>query len=252
MILSWISSKEVIGRILRNTKGVQAEYMDDILEWIPEALLKMKTVYSVESRSYKIELLNHQAKLPCRIEGLLCVSHHGQRLNYYDKGRIEHHPESAGFSVFKSTLPIYTSSGDIADENVAASRFPRDFVEVLKSECHPDAWYKVNGKFLESSIKCGELTVWVQEIPKDEEGNPLVPDNEYYGEAIYRYCRMMLIEAGYEDKIISHRDAVAMWTDAAGKAISDTCFPTPDQVESSIHRHLDNFFPDGSEFNNSW
>jgi len=36
MIVNWISSKEVVSRVMRNIKGVQAEYMDDILEWIPD------------------------------------------------------------------------------------------------------------------------------------------------------------------------------------------------------------------------
>lgn len=244
MILQWTSSNIVVSRILRNMKGVDADYMDDILEWIPEALLKMKTQYSLEARAYPIQIEHNQGKLPCKIEGLLCVLYNGHRLNYYDKGgKREHHPNSAGL-LFKSVIPIYTSSGDISAGDAGRSKFPTDVIVAMDTHCDPNNWYKVNGRYLETSVECGTLTTWIQEIPKDNDGYPLIPDNEYYLEAVYRYCRLMLIEAGYEDKVFNHAMAKAEWTDYAGKAISDTCFPTPDQVESSIHRHLDDYFPD--------
>ncbi len=244
MILQWTSSSIVVSRILRNIKGVDAAYMDDILEWIPEALLKMKTQYSLEVRPYEIQIEHYQGKLPCKIEGLICVMYNGYRLNYYDKGgKRQHHPNSAGM-LFKSTIPIYTSSGDLSQGDEGRSKFPTDVVTAMDTDCDEHSWYKVNGRYLETSVECGCLKVWVQEIIKDNEGYPLIPDNEYYLEAVYRYCRMMLIEAGYEDKIFNHTQATAKWEEYAGKAISDTCFPTPDQVESSIHRHLDDFFPD--------
>lgn len=244
MILQWTSSKIIVSRILRNMKGVGADYMDDILEWIPEAVLKLKTVYSLEVRPYCIQIEHNQGMLPCKIEGLLCVLHNGHRLNYYDKGkRREHHPNSASL-LFKSIVPIYTSSGDLSQGDEGRSKFPTDVIVAMDSPCDRDGWYRVNGRYLETSIECGNITAWVQEVPKDNEGYPLIPDVENYLEAIYRYCRMMLIEAGYEDKVFNHAQATQKWDDYAGKAISDTCFPTPDQVESSVHRHLDNFFPD--------
>ena len=297
MIVNWISSKEVVSRVMRNIKGVQAEYMDDILEWIPEALLKMKTQYSVSSRAYILPIVNHQAIIPTRIEGLLGVTYKGHRLQYNDKGNmIPHHPSSAGYSLFQSNIPIngpmtniqYSSSGDVIPA-ATNSAFPRDSVDMYKDDTdsqpvdgytdpnvlgyvnnpfprdtgvppslqdldlpwHPNAWYKINGKFLQTSLKYGEVKVWVQELPVDEESYPFIPDMELVKEAIYRYCRMMLIEAGFEDKVFSHDKAYLAWENAADRAITAMSFPTPDQVESSIHRHLDNFFPDGLESANS-
>lgn len=243
MILKWTSSKKVISRVLRNIKGMEAEYMDDLIEWIPEGLLKMKTNYSLEARRYPIQIEHYQGVLPTKIEGLLCVMYNGYRLNYYDKGgKREHHPDSAGL-LFQSINPIYTSSGELSQGDVGRSKFPTDVIVALDTSCDPEAYYRVNGRFIETSFDCGTIVAWVQELPKDEAGYPLIPDNEYVLEALYRYCRMMLIEAGYEDKVMNIGMATAKWEDAAGKAISDTCFPTPDQVESSVHRHLDDFFP---------
>ena len=154
MITNWTSSEEVVSRITRNMKGVQAEYMDSILEWIPEALLKMKTPYSVEARGHDVEIHHHQGRLPCRIEGLLCVLHNGHRLNYYDHGTRHHHPDSADEGLlFQSIVPIYTSSGDISAEDVGRSHFPTDVIVAMKSHHDPHAWYRMNGRFLETSIR---------------------------------------------------------------------------------------------------
>jgi hypothetical protein len=247
MIVGWISSETVVSRLYRNTKGIEATYNDDILEWIPEALLKMKTKQSLEVRPCVIQIDHNQGKLPCGIEGLLCVTLNGFKLNYYNNtdGRTEHHPSSLGYSLFRSINPIYTSSGDISAGDEGRSKFPTDVIVAWNMDCDEHNWYKVNGRFIQTSLRCGEITAWVQTIPIDENGYPLVPDNEFVHEAIYRYCRLMLIEAGYEDKIISHERAEMAWNRASIIAINDMTYPTPDQVESSIHRHLDDYFPDG-------
>ncbi|CAM6001148.1 unnamed protein product [Sphagnum balticum] len=87
----------------------------------------------------------------------------------------------------------------------------------------------MNGRYLQTSVREGWLTVWVQDIPRDEDYYPLIPTDEHVQEAVYRYCRMMLIEAGYEDKVFNHNMAVAAWDKASGQAISAMTFPTPGQ-----------------------
>lgn len=245
MITNWISSKTVVSRLYRNTKGIEATYNDDILEWIPEAVLKMKSKATLEVRPCIIDIEHNQGRLPCKIEGLICVTYNGRKLDYFDGGhRLRNHPDSAGQTLFHSVNPIYTSSGDLSAGDEGRSKFPTDVIVAWNMDYDPHAWYSVNGRYLQTSINCGQITVWVQDIPRDEEGYPLIPGTEFVQEAIYRYCRMMLIEAGYEDKIISHDKAVYMWNQAALIAINDMTYPTPDEVESSVHRHLDNFFPD--------
>lgn len=253
MILQWGTSGTVISRIYRNIKGIEAEYNDDILEWIPEALLKMKTKYSLEYKPYAIEVVQNQAKLPCKIEGLIGVSYKGRPMAYNDgHGTHKHHHNSAGVSLFQSLNPIYTSSGDISAGDEGRSHFPTDVIVMFDRDCWEEHWYKMNGRYLQTSVKEGWISVWVQDIPRDENYYPLIPTDEYVQEAIYRYCRMMLIEAGYEDKVFSHNTAAMAWEKAAGQAISAMTFPTPDQVEASIHRHLDNYFPDSYYFTDSW
>lgn len=249
MILSWTSSEPVVSRIMRNIKGIPAEYMDDILEWIPEAVSKMQTKYTLEYKDYDIQIEHHQGLLPCKIEGLMCVLYNGCQLSYYGEGIRRYHPSSAAGKLFNSVVPIYTSSGDLSDGDTGRSKFPRDVIVAMDTDFDESNWYRVNVKILQTSIECGCVKAWVQQIPKDESGYPLIPGNEHFLEAIYRYCRMMLIETGFEDKVMNIQMATHKWEDAKDRAIAAVCFPTPDQVKSSNERHLQNFFPDDFSYN---
>lgn len=252
MILNWGPAEPVVSRVMRNMKGVGADYMEDIKEWIAEAIGKMKTPYTVSITPNRIQVRNHRAKLPCKIQGLVLVEHRGCRLTIMEQGgqSHHHHRDSAGSNIFKSIVPIYTSSGDLTDVNDGRSKYPRDLVVSLdRLEIDWKNWYRINGPYLETNIEQGELMVWTAGMPKDQNGFPLVPEVEEYEEAIYRYIRMMLIEAGYEDKVMSHASSKQLWEEASGRAISAVSFPTPEETAASINRNvrlfgaeLDDFF----------
>ena len=252
MILNWGPAEPVIARVLRNMKGVSADHMEDIKEWIAEAIGKMKTPYTVAITPNRIKVRNHRAKLPCKIQGLVLVEYHGRRLTIMEQGgqSHHHHKDSAGSDIFLSVNPIYTSSGDLTDVEDGRSKYPRDIVVSLdKLDIDWGNWYRINGTYLETNIDNGELLVWTAGMPKDQNGFPLVPEVEEYEEAIYRYIRMMLIETGYQDPAMSYEKAEQKWETASGRAISAVSFPTPEETAASINRNvrlfgaeLDDFF----------
>ena len=60
------SVKEVIGRIVRNTRLNDSSYLDDMLEWIPEGMDQLETRYQLKSKSETLEVVEHVSKkLPC-------------------------------------------------------------------------------------------------------------------------------------------------------------------------------------------
>lgn len=254
MVVSWGTSEPVVSRIMRNMKGVEASYMEDIKEWIAEAIGKMKTPHTVIISPNKILVEGYRAKLPCKIDGLVSVAHEGCRIPYNANGRIvEHCNGSAGDTLFKSISPIYTTVGELTDPENGRSKFPRDFiVRIAELPIDYSHWYKVSGKYLETDIQCGILWVFTSGLPKDENGFPLIPEVEEYEEAVYRYVRLMLIEAGYEDKVMSHATADQKWWTASGLAITAVSFPTPEEVAGSINRNVKLFGAelwDGFTFN---
>lgn len=252
MILTWTTSKIVVSRIMRNIKGVEAEYMESFPEWIAEAVRKMRTNYSLEIKHKDIDIEFFQGKLDCPGEAIICVEHCGTKLRYNNSdGQRFHNCEDDFISnLFLSINPIYTAAGDLVDEADPRSKFPRDIIVHMDAlNWHGSLWYNLNYNKLQTNLKCGTVRVWYSALPTDPDdwNFPMIPDVENYLEAVYWYCRMKLIEAGFEDKIFSHDVADGKWEMFSGRAIADITYPTPDQVEASIARHCVLMFP--SEYN---
>lgn len=251
MILNWTTSKVVISRIFRNIKGVEADYKDEITEWIAEAVVKMKTKYSLELKCKPLMIQFHQAKINFPGDTLCCITHRGGLLNYYPGQALNGNRTGARDKdfirlLFQSRVPIYSTTGDpiqSLDDYEGGNPFPRDIIEGLNGvvPLH-DAWYRLNYTTLQTSFECGPVEVYYMGLPLDEDNFLMIPDVEEFHEAVYWYVRMKLIEAGFEDKVFNHTMAQAEWWKHSGMAISQITYPTPSQVEEQVARHL-NLFP---------
>lgn len=248
MILSWTTSKTVVSRIMRNIKGVEAEYMDDIPEWIAEGIRKMKTKYSLEVAYKDVQLQFHIAKLHCPGEAIITVDYCGHELDYKPmEGHAHRHDwweDTFIKDMFRSGVPLTDTAGNIIsdlDSYEGKNPFPRDIIQKEQRPNH-NAWYTINYNKIQSSL-CDEIVrVWYMRLPVDEDNFPMIPDVEEYEEALYRYCRMMLIEAGFEDKVFNHGMAQGEWEKASNRAIGAITYPTERQVHDTVMRHL-NIFP---------
>lgn len=259
MIFNWTTSKVVVSRIFRNTKGIDSSYSDDLPEWVAEAVRKLKTKYSLQVQHKMVDIDFFQGKIDFPGESLICVEHHGYKLRYNNSDGKEY-PGNCNddfiSNLFLSVNPIYTAAGDLNDDTVPRSVFPRDIIVSLNNlGWHPELWYKLNYNKLQTNLRfenplqypnqCPQLKVWYLGLPVDPDDNnfPMIPDVEEYLEAVYWYCRMKLIEAGYEDKVFNHGMAKTSWHEESGRAINAISYPTPDQVQASIERHCQLMFP---------
>jgi len=249
MVTAWTSSKLVVSRILRNIKGVEADYVDSIPEWIAEGVRKLKTKYSLEIRCKEVNIKFHLSNLNIPAESIFSVTSGGGRLKYNVEGmnyQNFHARNNFLENLFVSDVPIYSTAGDpiqSLDDYTGGNPFPRDIIQRLYTlPWIEHEWWYLNGTKIQTSMECATIRVWYRTIPVDEHNFPLIPDVEHYQEALYWYNRMKLIEAGFEDKVMNHQMAKAEWNDWAGKAISQISYPTVEQMDEQIMRHL-NMFP---------
>jgi len=238
MVYNFVSSKQIIGRIARNTgKNLPSEYIDDLLEWIPEAIEKLHTKYTLVEDFKTLEISNHSAPLPCHLMVLNAVEYKGRRLR-----------EGGDIRNLKAPLPFSSRRGGEADlwetettnKDYSEDGINRQYIEELRGQDlvksnvadYTAEYYKLQGNCIQTSFECGEITIHYSRLPLDREGYPLIPDNDNYKEALYWYCLMKMIEAGYEHKIFDWKHCWQMFESVyARRAINEIKYPSVDRME---------------------
>lgn len=82
MIYKSTSIREVIGRVVRNTRVQDASYTRDMEEWIPEAMGYMKTKVTLSPQWKDLTVDFHKAKLPCGLKTLSAVAYGCSRMRF--------------------------------------------------------------------------------------------------------------------------------------------------------------------------
>lgn len=240
MIVSWTSSKEIVARVLRNTSIQDPNLIDNIREWIFEAVGLLETHYQLELKCEKVNIHMGKGKLPCSIRMLASV--------IYGKHRILPSPSDGPLLTPASTDHIpknYTTRGTCLDipeginhlEETDVNNWPI-YIKALDtlSTYTPSATirYRVNFDRLEVGIQNGTVLVWFWSFPKGEDGFPAIPDNENYKSALYWYVRSMLIGSGYPDTVFNFDYAYNMWENFQARAMNQISTPSIDEARESL------------------
>jgi hypothetical protein len=243
MIFTSVSIDQVISRVIRNTRLQDTSYIPDMMEWIPEAMGQMKTRMPLSYMYADVEISFHKGKMPCGLYYLLAVEYQGRRLGTsstvknYLTGHVinDKNKDTDASTTDLFTSVIQTNPNDTYfDQNNLqwSSTFtPMNNPEVvMKCDRHPSHWYQIEMDWLTSSIVDGTVRVHYYSQPLDENGMPLIPDNENYKEALYCYVRAKMIGAGYQDTM-REEDLMQRFETYARRAINEITYPTPDQKE---------------------
>lgn len=237
MVTSWVTVKPVIARIVRNMRGIDADTIVDLPEWIAEAIGKLKTHYQLVLECKEVPIEYHMAKMPCNEDGLAAVTCGGQRLLPSSQvGPIggsgsDRSPSSTYVSVLR--MPVSIKDIDETDIN----NYPFYLSTVDRLDVMPintTQFYRTRYNKIETSIESGILKLYIWTTPKDEDGLPMVPKHEDYHTAIYWYCRMMAIGAGYIDPVFSYDKCEQQWNIYASRAIADIAYPSIDEKKANI------------------
>lgn len=243
MIYTSTSIKEVIGRVIRNTRLQDSTYINDMREWIPEAMeiMKTRTTLSPVWKDVKIEF--HKGKMPCGLRVLNAVVYCGCRMRHYNGTMRATVPptarEKSGDSVF-FTDP--TVSRETVNGNTVLS--PNILSDTLLLPEHESHTYYTELDWINTSFSDGWVRLFYKSIPLDDEGFPLVPDNESYKQAIYWYSRAMMIGAGFQDRVYREDVCMQRFEIYAERAISQISYPSVDQVETWMTNSTRLIMPD--------
>jgi hypothetical protein len=89
---------------------------------------------------------------------------------------------------------------------------------------------------INTSFADGYVVVYYRGVKTDEDGFPMVPDNQSYKQALYWYCRSMMIGAGWEDKQFTYKECYEQFEHVYGpRALAEIRMPSPEQMEHRIN-----------------
>jgi hypothetical protein len=91
----------------------------------------------------------------------------------------------------------------------------------------------INGSWINTGFKEGEVVLYYEGLETDEDGLPMMPDNVSYLEACFWYCVMKLMLGGsYESKVIKYESAEQKWHHYVAQSRGKFYMPDNDKMES--------------------
>lgn len=234
MVYKSVTVKHIIGKLIRNTRLSDSSYAADLIDWLSEAIGKMETKYQLSEEFEFLKVKDHSALLPCGLAVLDAVIHEGHRLspggsqlNIKHNHLIKRNDPDA--FVFQPDL-YKTYEGTPHDQ--METRVSGSDIKAVNVGKHSHEFYKIQLNYIQTSFECGIIELHFKKQPIDDEGYPLIPDNENYKEACYWYLLMKLIEAGYEHHLFKWDHCYQMWETLAPRARNEIQYPSIDRMES--------------------
>jgi len=271
MVYNFTSVKRVISKVFTDLDLKEGDHrIVDMIEWAGEAVKKIGGFPTLITRVAgkggfpALVIENYQAKLPSDIVTVNQVA-----FSTTENGPFIAMTYAAGS--FDAGIPFdkvsTTTSGDVV---YPESELVRVAME-LYSESYVDATARLNGDaalkdfisgfmgngagtptrdmgslsntytyvitpgYIKTNAKTGYLMISYQAVPVDEDGFPMIPDDESFEEAIYWYINMKLTYPAWKEGRV--RDAVyfdtrSSWNFYRKQAYANVLMPNVDQLES--------------------
>lgn len=204
------SLKYTIAKIYRDLRLEDPNYEYDIVEWAGEALDFIGAGSQLELKVAEIPVSQFRAIMPT---GLVLINQVMFKKEEQDK------------------YQIISYNGKSFPDAFHDSKSNNFFVKTEES-------YFVNPDYLMFSEQEGFTKISYKAIPTDEQGYPLVPDNQYFREAIFWYCFKHILMLGYQSPAgINYQFAESKWLFYCTAARNKANYPSLSQYE---------------QFKNSW
>lgn len=229
MIYKLVSINKVISKVFTDLDLQEGLHRTlDFVEWGAEALKKIGAFPAMTTRVVGkegiplLEIDNYQAKLPGDLHTINQVA-------YADNVNGPFYPMRYATGSFSGNHEVTNATTDsTSDQN---RRIKTENGTVYSG----DYTYVITGGYIKTNLKTGYLMISYQGIPVDENGFPMIPDDESFLEAIYWYINMKLTypewKAGRVRDAVYY-DAKSSWNYYRKQAYGNAMMPDGDQLEA--------------------
>ena len=239
-----VSIESLIGKILRDTKVSDMSYINDMQEWIPEALDKIN-IQRLKTYQWCTLNINEYGFVDIsrlNIEWIGAVVYDGMRiLPWKQMKAITYNKETVVNAEFTSI--IVREVVELAD--ATTHNFWKSIVVKNNSiSTNSDLGYKIENNRFYFSKPSVAVDIHFQGIATDAKGFPLIYDDGHLLDAIYWYVRHKMICSGYLDPVYGRDDRICYerWETEAGRA-TRIDYPTLDEAEASMRQTQRMVFP---------
>lgn len=119
---------------------------------------------------------------------------------------------------------------------------------------HEEPSFKTQGQIIYTSFPEGKIQIAYRALPTDEDGFPMIIDNETYLDALEGYIKMKVFEVKFDQQKIPagiFQNAKQQYYTAARLLQSEFTLPSPSEMES-ISRLWNTMIPKMREFDNGF
>lgn len=269
MIYKTTSVKRVIAKVFTDLDLKEQDHrISDMVEWAGEALEKIGAFPSFTNKitgkdnNPILELSNYSCKLPCDFHNLIQLSYGTSQLGpFYPMRYSTGNFELGVDNTITSTTDIanisdlvvlamtiydldYTAAlTKVNDEPTTRSKLasilnlttPRITAGTNTMTTTLDLTYVITSNYIKTNIESGYLQMAYQAIPTDNEGYPMIPDDQSFIEAIYWYITMKLYYpqwVGGQIRDGVYYDARRSWNYFSKQAYGNALMPNTDSLES--------------------
>lgn len=272
MIYKTTSVKRVIAKVFTDLDLQEGEHrISDMIEWAGEALEKIgafpQFINKVSGKDGLplLEVSNYQTSLPCDFYRLIQIYYSINELGPFYPMRYATGSFDYGSTATTSTTIEYTYP-ESALVSLAMSLYSLDYSAALAyinshsnirsllnsllnqtgtqsslstnedlTNTTEDYTYLINDSYIKTNQETGYILLAYQAIPTDNEGYPMVPDDQSFLEALYWYIVMKLYYPQW--KLGTVRDAVyydarRSWNYYCKQAYGNALMPDKGQLES--------------------
>lgn len=249
------SAKEVLARVIRGTGyKLPSMYQDDILEWIPEGINYISTTTSLVTKSSgeqgmpgELWSKNHTVGLPLGFVSILAIEdENGMRVpegGDITDITVQTSVRHVGISVegearvttFNANPFAFQTSDGTPTTKPGATGIPWDGSDITKQSNIPQlatsnrrTYYKIQGNQIQTSFQEGFIRIHYLALPVDNDGYPLIPNNENFKQALEWHVIRRLIGSGYNHKVFNYQYADEQFEKFAGRAMNEISYASLD------------------------
>lgn len=250
MVYEYCSSEEVIAQLMGRIKLTDATYADDLLNWLRDGINMLRLRQIVTPAVKIITINNHIGCIPCGTVHIDGIVYKGQRLRI-GTGKVDARINDKNCKFLASNSETYFAADVNSDgytKNEQSYLLLRgDDLKGALDNCTTGAYYVPCPNHIQTSFEEGCVTFYYRKMPVDDNGYPLIPDEENLKFGLGWFLMAMLSMGGYKHADARHDYSFCMreskhWI-KKGKGIIK--YPSTDQREAHVNLRVNLIPPYG-------